>query len=281
MLNGLGEPILSFHTCRFVVYISTFAKPMGLYLTLLFSIERLLTKNLSNLILPTNHHRLLFKRLLSLLIFISIGFIFSIRLYEILKFIQKNPTISNSNIISQNDTNSNKSLKDQISFQYCYSSIDFDIYAKIISFYIAQYWFEYVILIIIILIFLYITVSQYCPPFIQKRSIAHLSINTKFYLSLASCVILFELVLLLLHFFLTNADNDNSNPQVNYLQTMLFAYNFRCILLPFIICLTICDPLKRFVYQLIIQRPYLDNFNDNNQTKTSIDEADFFSSSLQ
>ena len=47
---------------------------------------------------------------------------------------------------------------------------------------------------------------------------------------------------------------------------MLFAFNFRCILLPFIICITICDPLKQFFYELFILRPYLENIDENDIT---------------
>ncbi|CAF2743423.1 unnamed protein product [Rotaria sp. Silwood2] len=278
MLSGSGEPNLSFHTCRFLVYISTLAKPIELYLTLLFSIERICTKNLLNCISSTNNYRLYFKRFYLLLILIGMSFIFSIRLYEILKFIKKNPSISNSNIISQKNKIVNNNQTDPINFRYCYSSLNVEIYAKILSFYTIQYWLEYGILIIISLILLSLIIYQYCLPFLQQRSSSRLSVNTKFYLSLSSYVILFECVLLCLHFIISNADN-NKHTKVNSLQLMLFVYNIRCILLTFIICLTTCNPLKQWIYELIILRPYLDNFDENDQTKTIIDQSESLSSS--
>ncbi|CAF3354733.1 unnamed protein product [Rotaria sp. Silwood1] len=262
MLSGSGEPNLSFHTCRFFVYLSTLAKPIELYLTLLFSIERILTKNLLNSILSKNNYRSYFKRFYSLLIFIG------------------NPSISKSNIISRENNIDNNNQTDQINFQYCYRSLNVETYAKILSFYTIQYWFEYGILTIISISFLSIIIYQYCLPFLRQRPSSRLSVNTKFYLSLSTCVILFEVVLLCLHFIITSVDN-NTDTQVNSLQIMLFVYNIRCILLPFMICLTTCSPLKQWIYQLIILRPYLDNINENDQTKTIIDQSEPLTSSQQ
>ena len=77
LISGPGEPNLSYHTCRFIVYISTFAKPIGIYLTLLFSIERLFTKILSKFfyvqIIIVNY----FKDYIKLLIFLEVIYIFS------------------------------------------------------------------------------------------------------------------------------------------------------------------------------------------------------------
>ncbi len=273
MLSNSGEPNLQFHLCRFVVYMSTFAKPIGLYLILLFSIERIFTKILSNFILRTKNYRLLFKKFYLIFIFCGICFILSIRLYEVLKFIQKNQSISNNNIIFRQNTDNNNSTDRLLTFEYCYRSMNAETYAKILSFYIIQYWFEYVILAIIIFFFLCIIIYQYCLPYFQHRSLSSLSVNTKFYLSLSSCFILFELILQFLHMVVANVDNDNTATQVNYLQLMLFLYNFRCILLPFIICLATCDPLKQWLYELVILRPYLDNFNENDQTNSIIDRS--------
>ena len=44
---------------------------------------------------------------------------------------------------------------------------------------------------------------------------------------------------------------------------MLFMFNFRCILLPLVISLILCDPLKKFFYELIIARPYLQKIDEN------------------
>jgi len=274
MLSGSGEPNLSFHTCRFIVYISTFAKPIGLYLTLLFSIERLFTKILSNFIFRTTNHRLLFNRLFFSFIFIGTSIILTIRLFEVLKLVNINQATSNKNIISRQDMMNNNNSSDSIlTFQYCYRSMSVETYAKILSFYIIQYWFEYVILVIIILVLLCIIINQYCLPRFQQRSSSPLSVNTKLYLCLSSSVILFELVLLLLHFVVDDVDFNNTDTQVNYLQTMLFVYNFRCILLPFIICLIICNPLKQWFNEFFILQTYLDNFDENDHTNTTINRS--------
>jgi hypothetical protein len=285
MLSGSGEPNLSFYKCRFIVYISTFAKPIGLYLTLLFSIERIFKKILSNFILCINNYRLLFKKFYLLFIFFGINFILSIRLYEVFKFVQIYQSKSNSSITSRkdmsnddnDDDNTNNSTDPILNFQYCYRSMNFETYAKILSFYIIQYWFEYTILAIIILILLCFIIYQYFLPYIQHRPSSHLSINTKFYLSLSSCVILSELILQFLHIIVDAVENNNSDIQVNYLQMMLFVYNFRCIILPFIICLISCDSLKQWLYEFFIRRSYLDNFNENDQTN----QSESFSSTQQ
>jgi hypothetical protein len=268
LLGGNAEPNLSYHTCRFVVFISSFAKPISLYLTLVFSIERLITKVLLNLILRTNKHRFLLKIFYLVFIGIVIGCILSIRLYEILTLIKKDQLISNNNnnnISRQDMINSTDRILD---FQYCYRSINIQIYAQILSFYVVQYSIDYVLLGIISLILLSIIINQYCLPRFQQRSSVQLSVNTIFYLSLSSCVILFELVLLSLHAIVDKDENNNTDTQVNYLQTMLFVYNFRCILLPLIICLTTCNPLKECLYEFFIQHRYTDQINENDQSET-------------
>lgn len=269
MLTDLGELNLSFHVCRFIVYLSTFAKPMGLYLTLLFSIERLFSKNLLHSFLPNNNYRNCVKGFYLVFIVIGICSILSLRLYEVLNFITNNPSIDNSS----------SSITE---FKCCYRSLSYKTYGKILSFYTIQYWFEYVMLAIICLILLTFIIYQYVLPFFQqRRTRSRLSVNTKFYLCLSSCVVLFEFVLLILHFLLTNHDINNSDTQVRRLQAMLFIYNLRCILLPFLICLTTCDPLKDWVHELIIVRPYTDNVDESDQTKTIIDRPDIFSSSSE
>ena len=69
MMSDKGEPNLSNHTCRFIVYISTFSKPIGIYLTFLFSIERLITTILSNFLLRFTKYRQLCRRLFILFTF--------------------------------------------------------------------------------------------------------------------------------------------------------------------------------------------------------------------
>lgn len=263
MLNGSGEPNLSYYTCRFIVYLSTFAKPIGLYLTLLFSIERIFTKILKNFQI----YRLLFKRIYLLLICLGIFLILLIRLFEVKNYLKINESIANSTIISRqnivNNNENNKLIDDLLAFQYCYRLMNVKTYAKILSFYSIQYWFEYVILTIIILCLISFIIYLY-------RTSWCLSINTKFYLSLSSCVILFEIILQFLHLIVGAPDNNNSDTQVNFLQTMLFVYNFRCIVLPFIICLTICDSLKQWLYEFFILRSYFDSFNENDDNNNSL-----------
>jgi hypothetical protein len=273
MLNGASEPNLSFHTCRFIVYISTFAKPMGLYLTLLFSIERIFTK-----ILRLKTNRLLFKNVYLLFIFLGICSIFVIRLIEVLKYIQRNDQSNfESRIISRQDRTNNDTSTDRVlTFAYCYRLMSKETYAKILSFYVVQYWFEYVMLTIIGLILGFIVVYQYCLPYFQRRSLSYLSVNMKFYFSLSSCVISFELILQFLHLIVSAEENNNTDTQVKYLQIMLFVYNFRCIILPLVICLTSCDALKQCLYELLILHSYVNYFDEDDRINTMIDQSETF-----
>ena len=139
-------------------------------LTLLFSIERIIQKFLSKIILRTSIHRKLFQQLFKLLIFIGILTIFSIRLYEVLKFIPKYPNPFNQTLDNYfdprdaiSDTSSNSTDR-SIIFRYCFQSVDIDTYAQILSFYVLQYWFEYAALILIILISIVIIIQQYRLP---------------------------------------------------------------------------------------------------------------------
>ncbi|CAF5031309.1 unnamed protein product, partial [Rotaria sp. Silwood1] len=95
MINDEGELNLSYHTCRFIVYISTFSKPIGLYLTLLFSIERLFTKILSKFLVRFIYYRQLCQQLYRLLIFLGIIIILSTRLFQVLNIIIRNQSIIN------------------------------------------------------------------------------------------------------------------------------------------------------------------------------------------
>ncbi|CAF4011903.1 unnamed protein product [Rotaria sordida] len=288
MISGKGEPNLSYHTCRFIVYISTFAKPIGIYLTLLFSIERLLTKILSKFLVRFINHRQLCQRLYTLLIFLITIIIVSIRLFEVLNVIIRNQSVVNQTLISYiysyrniKDTSSNSTDR-SIKFKYCFNSMNIDRYAKFLSFYVIQYWFEQFALIIIILILLIFIIHQYCLPRIQQRNLPlHFSVNTKLYLSLASCVIASELILLFCHFIIDNIHYNNRDVQITSLQLMLFAFNFRCIFLPCIVLTTTCDPLKQFLFEIFISRPYLDDIDENDTINTINNQSELFSSTQQ
>jgi hypothetical protein len=266
MISGSGEPNLSFHSCRFIVYISTLAKPVGIYLTFLFSIERLFTKILSKFILSLNKSRQLFQRLYTLFIFLGIILIISIRLYETLKLIPKSQSIIKPALYDESDTKlditdtANNSSDRNVTFKYCFYSMNIDIYARILSFYVIQYSYEYALLAIIISILLIILIQQFRLILTQQK---RFSTNTKLYLSLSLCVIISELILLRFHFIVDDVDNNNTNTQLGSLRVMLFAFSFRCIFLPLIVCITTCQPLKQFLYELFILRPYLDNINEN------------------
>lgn len=250
MFTGLGEPNLSFHFCRFLVYISAFAKPMGLYLTLLFSIERMFTK-----VFRWKTSRLLMKRIYLLSIILTISIILSIRLWEIFQYIQRN---------SSKDWETNPTDR-PLNFQYCYRSIEKENYAKILSFYVIQNWLEYTLLAFITLICTFLFIYQYCLPYIQRRSLSRWSVNTKLYFSLTFCLILFESILFVLHLIVGNEDNENSETQVNYLQIMILIYNIRCIFLPLLICFTSCQPWKHTIYDFIIQRNYREKYDDDDE----------------
>lgn len=248
LVSGSGEPNLSFHTCRFVVYISTLAKPIGIYLTLIFSLERFMQKILPHFII----RRQLFQRLFQLLILLGLISISAVRLYEVLKL------ISSVQQTSTNDDPSNATDLD-INFEYCFQSVNADDYARILSFYVIQYWFEYTALILILLISISIIIQQYRLPISSSR----FSVNTKFYLSLAVCLITWELILFFFHLIVKSEKYKSTDFQATSLKAMLFMFNFRCLLLPCVICLILCDPMKKFFYELIITRPYLENIDEN------------------
>ncbi|CAF1033026.1 unnamed protein product [Rotaria sp. Silwood1] len=288
MINDEGELNLSYHTCRFIVYISTFSKPIGLYLTLLFSIERLFTKILSKFLVRFIYYRQLCQQLYRLLIFLGIIIILSTRLFQVLNIIIRNQSIINQT--SNDDSDTYEDMDDQdvnatnriVAFKCCFISMNIDNYARFLSFYIVQYWFEQlmlIIIIIIIIILLIIIIYQCCLPRIQQRNLPlRLSVNTKLYLSLSSCIIVSELILLKLHFIVGNIKYNNKNIQATSLQFMLFVFNLRCIILPFIICITTCDPLKQLIFEIFISRPYLDNIDENDTIDTINNRPEPFSS---
>ena len=60
---------------------------------------------------------------------------------------------------------------------------------------------------------------------------------------------------------------------------MLCVFNLRCVLRLFVICLILCDSVKKFFYELIIGRPYLANIDENEQNDTIEHRSDPFSAS--
>jgi hypothetical protein len=270
MLSGSSEPDLSLNTCRLVVYLSTFAKPMGLYLTTLFSIERVFVKILAKFLLKTAHHRQLFKRCYSVSMAIGILIILSIRFYEIMRYIPRNSLNMKSTVNIRGvmlDTDSNATAR-ILSFRFCYQSMKVEIYAKILSFYVMQYWSDYFCFALILLVCITVVAHQLDFGRSQRRSPSNWSVNTKLYLSLSSCVLVFEMTLRMIHEVVDNVDYNNSVTQVNYLQTMLFVFNLRAMLLPLILCVTLCEPLKRFFNELLFTRAFLENVDEIDRTSS-------------
>jgi len=270
MLTNFGDLRLSTFSCRFIVYISTFAKPMGLYLTFLFAIERIYMK-----ILPKTNYRLLFKRIYFLLICLTMILIFAIKFYQIMKYIPNVPAsprqklnIPNDNSDDDDDDddddNQNNTTGD-INFQFCFRTMNVETYAKILSFYLIQYWYEYVIFALIIVILLFFTVYYYFLPYIHSRTLPSTSLNTKFYLILSICYTVFEIILQILHAIVDKEDNRNTDTEVNSLEAMIFIYNLRSIILPSLICLITTNELKQWLYDLFIFRSYLNQINENDQ----------------
>ena len=274
MLSGSGEPNLSFHSCRWIVYLSTLSKPTGLYLTLLFSIERLVTKILPKTMLRTSGHQQLVKRFYSCFILIGLVFILSLRMYATLQFIPRQASASESRTRNDPVETDRRMTEKTITFRSCYRSMDVETYAKLLSSYTIQYWFEYVLLTLIILVFTGIVVQQ--ARCCQQRSSYRPSVNTTLYLSLSSCVILFETILLLLHSFIVAVDNNNTTTQVNALQAMLFVYNIRCMLLPWIVCFGTCQPFRQCLHELIVTRPFSHGIDETDHPGTMTDGSDPF-----
>lgn len=272
MLSGSGEPNLSFYSCRWIVYLSTLSKPTGLYLTLLFSIERLVTKMLPKTLLRTNGHQQLVKPFYWCFILIGLIFILSLRAYEILQLLPRNASTSRTR---NNEVDTDRfSMERTITFRSCYRSMNVETYAKLLSFYTIQYWFEYVLFTLIVLIFVGLVVQQ--ARCCRQRSSCRPSVNTTLYLSLSSCVILFESISLLLHAFIVVVDNNNTTTQVNALQAMLIVYNIRCVLLPWMICFGTCQPFQQWLHELIVTRPFQASIDESDQRSTMTDGSDPF-----
>lgn len=270
MLSGGSEPNLSLHTCRLVVYLSTFAKPIGLYLTALFSIERVFVKILAKFLLKTAQHRQLFKRGYSTSIALGILIILSMRLYEIMQYIPPNsPNMKSVSDIRgvMLDTDSNATAR-ILHFRFCYRSMKVETYAKILSFYVMQCWSDYFCFALILLVWITVLAHQCYFGHSQRRSASTWSVNTKLYLSLSSCVLVFELILRMIHSVVDNLKYDNTLTQVTFLQMMLFVFNLRAMLLPLILCVTLCEPWKRFFNELLFARAYLENVDEIDRTSS-------------
>ena len=273
LFSDAGEPNLSSHLCRLTVYLSTLAKPISLYLTALFGLERIVTKIITKFFLTANAgHRLLFQRLFALSIFIGVTIIFALKLDQTIDYIPKNDFSSsvksklNPNIRGV-DSNSTETL---LTFEYCYRSMSIVTYAKIVSFTLIQSWFDYLLFSLIIFSSIIIVAHQYYILRFHQNSYSIWSINTKFFLSLSSCVILFEVILLLLHSIVANEDNRNTDTQVNFLQAMLMVYNIRSIYLPLIIFITQCHRLRELINEFFFVRPYLDQIDETDRSSNGV-----------
>ncbi|CAF5039417.1 unnamed protein product, partial [Rotaria magnacalcarata] len=112
---------------------------------------------------------------------------------------------------------------------------------------------------ITILILLIIIIHQFCLPRIQRPNALHyLSVNTKLYLSLSSCTIASESILLFFHYIVDDADNDGTTLQIVSLKST-------------------CDPLKQLLMEIFIARSYLDYIDESDTTTTIDNQAESFS----
>jgi len=248
-LTGSGEPNFSMNSCRFLLYISTLAKPMNIYLIFLFSLERFTKK-----ILRIEFRPQIFRRIFQIFIYCIIGLVLSIRFYQIYRL----SLTSRSNSDSNDDLNEN-STDSTLSFRYCFSSIELSTYAKILSFYIIRYWYEYYLFGLICLLCLILIIQQI------RLFTTHVSLHTKFYLILSLTMILSESLFLLSNYIITNPDNDNKPVQTIFLQIYLFIFHLRCICLPLLLLYIQSYPIKEFVWELIFDKPYLENIPDHDQ----------------
>ncbi|CAF0886600.1 unnamed protein product [Adineta ricciae] len=281
LVSFSGDLNLPYHACRFVIYISTFAKPMGLYLTLLFSFERVYTKILSKNYLRSKLNQRLFQKIYPLITLVVLILIFGKRLYDVFQILPHNRTtvfeqtidISNNSSNDIPDVNDN-STDQNMTISCCFNTLNAQAYSKMLTFQISQYWFEYAIVGILFTMFITILIQQYSSR--QGNSLYQFSVNTKFYLSLCSCVIGSEAVLFVVHFIIKKADNTNTESALISIQWMLFTFHLRSIFLPVIVCILTCNPLKEFLYELFITRPYTENVEE---TDTINERTDPFSSS--
>lgn len=267
LFSDAGEPQLSFHPCRLVVYLSTFAKPISLYGTALFGWERIFTQILGRCFWKTNATRKLFERVFSLSIVIGSITILSVKLYETLLLVPKNnvPSAGKSEVnpnvrgIDSNDTVFN------FTFQYCFRSISASSYGRILSFALIQSWLDYILLGMIILSTSILMVDQFYLMRFHSNPSSKWNVNTQLFFILASCVILFEVILLRSHSIIADVANENSDTQVNNLQIMLMTYSIRSIYLPLITCLTQCHRLRELINEFLFFRPYLEQIDETDR----------------
>ena len=251
---------------------------MGLYLTVLLTIERFFTKIFSRFFFQSIvHYRRLGRRVFISMIYLFIVLISSIRLYQVLSLIRRNPPASASaedypdTLADIIDTAKNSSDRN-ISFTHCFQSMNIDSYAKVLSFYVLQEWYEYVSIVGIIIFLLIFLLYHCCLSRLERTPTSRsFSINTKLYLILASCVAVSEVILVFFHLIVDDVNNNNTDVQLTSLQFMLFAFNFRTIVLPLMVCFFLSDPLKAFLRDLLFVRPYLENIDDTDQNNEQLD----------
>ena len=248
-----GDVKLTFQFCRLLIYLSTFAKPLSIYLVGLFTFERLLTKFVlkyfSNVVVYRQFGRKLFNLTL-VLCSISIGVF---RFYDVFYSVLQSKPMNSTN--DEQYANNDQDVPDLISnttnqiisFQFCFDTLDINDYRRLLSFYVIEYIGEYLILFFTIAMLLVILLQQICLSRVNDRSRFDWSWNTKLYVILAVSVVGSELFLLFFHLIVDGVNFSNNNTQLTSLQFMLFIYLIRCVVLPISVVIVFSDSLKRFV----------------------------------
>ena len=252
---------------------------MALYLTFLFTMERFFTKIYSRFFFQSVlHYRHAGRRVFVALIYLFIALIFSIRLFQVLTLIGRTAAASapesSESIVDPfgdiDDTSSNSSDRN-VTFRFCFQSLNIDSYGKILSFYILQEWYEQLTIVGIVLFLVIFLVYQCCLSRLERipsrSSSRTFSVNTKLYLILASCVTTSEVILVFFHLIVDDVNNNNTALQLTSLQFMLFAFNFRTFLLPLMVCFILSQPLKEFLGDFLFVRPYLENIDDTDRSE--------------
>ena len=263
LINGKGQIILPFHLCRSIVYFSSFAKPFGLYLTCLFSFERLLTKFFFKFFSTIDRFRQWTRTIFTLMIFFSVISIVLIRFYQVLNLIHRvsvepvEPLGQNTNVTDPNMT-----------FKSCFASMNTNRYATFLSFYVLQYWYEYVAFILILInlcLFLF---------FQCRSSNQQWSVNTRFYLILSIYLINAETLSTIFHLVVDDTNNIYHDIQLTGLEILLQILNLRCFSLPLIIGLVMSMPLKAFFIELFFTRPFLSQMDENDRPTSNKNRTD-------
>ena len=146
--------------------------------------------------------------------------------------------------------------------------MDINQYATFLSFYVLQYWYEYLAFMLILINVCVFLLFQCCLPAAQTNR-TRPSTNTRIYLILAIYLINVEAISTLFHLVVDDANNINDDIQLTGLEFLLQILNFRCLALPLIVGVVLSIPLKQFLFELFFTRPFLDQIEESDRSAST------------